>query len=72
MERQPDDAFARRWPRLDGVDLLRGLAILFVLLNHVNMRLVIGHIPYGREQYAQIAADRNPARARLQDSPISG
>jgi peptidoglycan/LPS O-acetylase OafA/YrhL len=26
---------------------MRGLAILFVLLNHVNMRLVIGHIPYG-------------------------
>lgn len=47
MERQPDDPFGRRWPRLDGVDLLRGLAILFVLLNHVNMRLVIGHIPYG-------------------------
>ena len=48
MERQPNDAFGRRWPRLDGVDLLRGLAILFVLLNHVNMRLVIGHIHYGR------------------------
>lgn len=45
---EPDDAFGRKWHRLDGVDLLRGLAILFVLLNHVNMRLVIGHIPYGR------------------------
>lgn len=43
----PDDPFGRRWTRLDGVDLLRGLAILLVLLNHVNMRLVIGHIPYG-------------------------
>ena len=43
----PANAFARHWPRLDGVDLLRGCAILFVLLNHVNMRLVIGHIPYG-------------------------
>ena len=41
------DSFVRHWPRLDGVDLLRGCAILFVLLNHVNMRLVIGHIPYG-------------------------
>lgn len=41
------DTFGRTWPRLEGVDLLRGLAILFVLLNHVNMRLVIGHIPYG-------------------------
>jgi peptidoglycan/LPS O-acetylase OafA/YrhL len=32
--------------RLDGVDLLRGLAIFFVLMNHVNMRLRIAHIPY--------------------------
>jgi peptidoglycan/LPS O-acetylase OafA/YrhL len=28
------------------VDVLRGLAILFVLLNHVHMRLAIAHIPY--------------------------
>jgi len=28
------------------VDVLRGLAILFVVLNHVHMRLVIAHIPY--------------------------
>jgi hypothetical protein len=34
------------WMRLDGVDVLRGLAILFVLMNHVNMRLFIAHIPY--------------------------
>jgi peptidoglycan/LPS O-acetylase OafA/YrhL len=34
------------WRRLDGVDVLRGLAILFVLMNHVNMRLVIAKIPY--------------------------
>ncbi len=32
--------------RLDGVDLLRGLAILFVLLNHANMRLLFAHVPY--------------------------
>jgi peptidoglycan/LPS O-acetylase OafA/YrhL len=32
--------------RLDGVDVLRGLAILFVVLNHVHMRLAIAHIPY--------------------------
>ena len=32
--------------RLDGVDLLRGLAIFFVLMNHVNMRLQLAHIPY--------------------------
>ena len=32
--------------RLDGVDILRGLAILFVVLNHVHMRLAIAGIPY--------------------------
>jgi peptidoglycan/LPS O-acetylase OafA/YrhL len=32
--------------RLDGVDLLRGLAIFFVLMNHVNMRLYLAKIPY--------------------------
>jgi len=34
------------WARLDGVDLLRGLAIFFVLMNHVNMRLFLAKIPY--------------------------
>ena len=47
MSSRPDDSFGRSWQRLDGVDLLRGLAILSVLLNHVNMRLVLGHIRYG-------------------------
>jgi peptidoglycan/LPS O-acetylase OafA/YrhL len=37
---------ARSWSRLDGVDLLRGLAIFFVLMNHVNMRLLFAHVPY--------------------------
>ncbi|HET6933007.1 MAG TPA: acyltransferase [Candidatus Acidoferrum sp.] len=32
--------------RLEGVDVLRGLAIFFVLMNHVNMRLRIARIPY--------------------------
>jgi peptidoglycan/LPS O-acetylase OafA/YrhL len=36
----------RSWARLDGVDLLRGLAIFFVLMNHVNMRLLIANVPY--------------------------
>src|SRR5277367_3222830 len=39
---------ARSWTRLDGVDLLRGLAIFFVLVNHVNMRLFFAHVPYTR------------------------
>jgi peptidoglycan/LPS O-acetylase OafA/YrhL len=34
------------WKRFDGIDLLRGLAIVFVLLNHVNMRLLIADVPY--------------------------
>ncbi len=36
----------KSWTRLDGVDLLRGLAIFFVLMNHVNMRLLFAHVPY--------------------------
>jgi peptidoglycan/LPS O-acetylase OafA/YrhL len=32
--------------RIDGIDLLRGLAIFFVLMNHVNVRLLIAKIPY--------------------------
>src|ERR1700677_2539687 len=39
---------AHSWTRLDGVDLLRGLAILFVLMNHVNMRLLMAKVPYTR------------------------
>jgi peptidoglycan/LPS O-acetylase OafA/YrhL len=37
---------ARSWTRLDGVDLLRSLAIFFVLMNHVNMRLMSAKVPY--------------------------
>jgi peptidoglycan/LPS O-acetylase OafA/YrhL len=36
----------RNWNRIDGVDLLRALAIFFVLMNHVNIRLVIAKVPY--------------------------
>lgn len=32
--------------RIDGIDLLRGLAIFYVLMNHVNMRLLGAHVPY--------------------------
>jgi peptidoglycan/LPS O-acetylase OafA/YrhL len=34
--------------RLDGIDLLRGLAILFVLMNHVNIRLLGADVLYTR------------------------
>ena len=36
----------RSWNRIDGIDLLRGVSILFVLMNHVNMRLIFAKIPY--------------------------
>jgi peptidoglycan/LPS O-acetylase OafA/YrhL len=36
------------WKRLDGVDLLRGLAIFLVLMNHVNMQLLFARVPYTR------------------------
>jgi peptidoglycan/LPS O-acetylase OafA/YrhL len=39
---------AHSWSRVDGVDLLRGLAIFFVLMNHVNMQLLFAHVPYTR------------------------
>ena len=39
---------ARSWTRLDGVDLLRALAIFYVLMNHVNMRLLFAKVPYLR------------------------
>ncbi len=32
--------------RLAGVDILRGIALFLVLMNHVNMRLVIAKLPY--------------------------
>jgi peptidoglycan/LPS O-acetylase OafA/YrhL len=49
-------AHHRNWQRLDGVDLLRCLAIVFVLLNHVNMRLFLAHIPYTRGLPSQLMA----------------
>ena len=45
---------ANDWKRLDGIDLLRGLAILFVLMNHVNMRLLGAKVPYTKFLPAQL------------------
>ena len=47
---------ARTWDRIDGVDLLRGLSIFFVLMNHVNMRLLGAQIPYTRALADQLAS----------------
>ena len=41
------------WKRLDGIDLLRGLAIFFVLMNHVHIRLVLQKVPYTKFLPAQ-------------------
>jgi peptidoglycan/LPS O-acetylase OafA/YrhL len=37
---------SRGWARVDGIDLLRGAAIFFVLMNHVNMQLLFAKVPY--------------------------
>ena len=42
----PDLNPRQRWSRLDGVDCLRALAIFFVLMNHVNMRLIFTKLHY--------------------------
>ncbi|HXA56239.1 MAG TPA: acyltransferase family protein, partial [Candidatus Acidoferrum sp.] len=46
----------RSWRRLDGVDLLRALAIFFVLMNHANMRLLLSKIPYAEGLPQQIVS----------------
>jgi peptidoglycan/LPS O-acetylase OafA/YrhL len=47
---------SRSWARLDGVDLLRGLAIFFVLMNHVNMRLLGAKVPYTQGMPPQLVS----------------
>lgn len=42
------------WKRIDGIDLLRGLAIFFVLMNHVNMRLRLARVPYTQGLHPQL------------------
>jgi peptidoglycan/LPS O-acetylase OafA/YrhL len=42
------------WKRLDGIDLLRGLAIFFVLMNHVNIRLLGAKVLYTKFLSAQL------------------
>ena len=44
------------WSRLDGVDCLRALAIFYVLMNHVNMRLIFTKLHYLNGVPKQLAA----------------
>ena len=44
----------QNWQRVDGIDLLRGLSIVLVLMNHVNMRLLFAHVPYTRGLPSQL------------------
>lgn len=44
----------RSWNRVDGIDLLRGLSIVFVLMNHVNIRLLGANVPYTEALPAQL------------------
>ena len=39
---------ARSWSRIDGVDCLRALAILCVLLNHIHLQLLFARVPWTR------------------------
>jgi peptidoglycan/LPS O-acetylase OafA/YrhL len=50
----PPPIIAPALNRLDGIDLLRGLAIFFVLMNHVNMRLLIAGVPYAQHLPPQL------------------
>src|SRR5579863_8026134 len=45
---------ALAWKRLDGIDLLRGLSIFFVLMNHINNRLLGADVPYTHLLPAQL------------------
>ena len=46
----------RTWSRIDGIDGLRALAIFFVLMNHVNMRLLFARLPYLKGLPPQLAS----------------
>jgi peptidoglycan/LPS O-acetylase OafA/YrhL len=54
--KKADAPASHSWKRLDGVDLLRGFAIFFVLMNHVNMRLFLANIPYTQALPSQLAS----------------
>ena len=47
---------ASGWKRVDGIDILRGIAIFLVLMNHVNMRLFLAKVPYTAGLPEQLAS----------------
>lgn len=53
IESQPSGV-GRTWNRIDGIDLLRGLSIVFVLMNHVNIRLLGAEAPDTKALPAQL------------------
>ena len=42
------------WKRFDGIDLLRGLSIFFVMMNHINIRLLGADVLYTKFLPAQL------------------
>ncbi len=52
----PDSAIGQIRSRIDGIDILRGLSIFFVLMNHVHMRLYLSKVPYTEEMPAQLTS----------------
>lgn len=46
MQPIENSSITKSWQRVDGVDLLRGLSIFFVLMNHVNMQMLFAKVPY--------------------------
>jgi peptidoglycan/LPS O-acetylase OafA/YrhL len=54
MSLPPPSTPTRSWTRLDGIDILRGLAIFFVLMNHINIRLLGAKILYTHYLPAQL------------------
>jgi peptidoglycan/LPS O-acetylase OafA/YrhL len=54
MSSSAPSASSRSWTRLDGIDLLRGLAIFFVVMNHINIRLIGADVPYTKKLPKQL------------------
>ncbi len=46
---------ARELQRVDGIDLLRGLSILFVLANHIHLQLLFAGVAYTKRWPEQLA-----------------